>query len=182
MKANGIEPPTGGPGNHDGGRFNPMTLDTQVVELLGRQRLMAELLRDGLEVAVPARDRGVDLIAYVDLSQQVACFTARPLQMKAFTASGFSVAKKHLRIADLLLAYVWYLGEAQTPVSYGLPYLKAVQVAEAMGWTETASWKEGGAYTTTNPSKRLLSKLEPHRMAPGKWWGLVVGNGRPPGP
>jgi len=37
-----------------------MTLDPQVVEILGRQRLMAELLRDGLEVAVPARDRGVD--------------------------------------------------------------------------------------------------------------------------
>ncbi|MFM9965462.1 MAG: hypothetical protein ACKV2Q_30110 [Planctomycetaceae bacterium] len=44
-----------------------MALDTQVVELLGRQRLMGELLRDGLEVAVPARDRGVDLIAFADL-------------------------------------------------------------------------------------------------------------------
>src|SRR5436190_22800977 len=99
-----------------------MAIDTQVVELLGRHRLMGELLRDGLEVAVPARDRGVDLIAYADLSRQVARFAARPLQMKAFTASGFSVAQKYMRIADLLLAYVWYLGDAQAPVTYGLPY------------------------------------------------------------
>lgn len=48
---------------------------------------MGELLRDGLEVAVPARDRGVDVIAYADLSRQVAAFTARPLQLKAFSTS-----------------------------------------------------------------------------------------------
>src|SRR5262245_32215102 len=58
-------------------------LDSQVIEILGRQRLIAELLRDGLEVAVPVRDRGVDLIAYADLSQQVARFASRPIQMKA---------------------------------------------------------------------------------------------------
>jgi hypothetical protein len=61
------------------------------------------LFRVGLEVAVPARDRGVDLIAYADLSRELARFAARPLQMKAFTASGFSVAQKDTRIADLLL-------------------------------------------------------------------------------
>ncbi|HJT77081.1 MAG TPA: hypothetical protein VJ739_07735 [Gemmataceae bacterium] len=153
-----------------------MALDTQVVELLGRQRLMGELLRDGLEVAIPARDRGIDLIAYVDLSRQVTRFAARPLQMKAFTARGFSVAQKYARIADLLLAYVWFLGETQAPETYGLCYAEAVRIAESMGWTETASWKEGGAYTTTSPSKRLLSRLEPYRIGPGKWWALVVGD------
>jgi hypothetical protein len=74
-----------------------MALDTQVVELLGRHRLMGELLRDGLEVAVPARDRGIDLIAYADLSRQVARFAARPVQMKAFTTRGFSVEQKYAR-------------------------------------------------------------------------------------
>ncbi len=34
-----------------------MALDPQIVELLGRQRLIGALLRDGLEVVVPARDR-----------------------------------------------------------------------------------------------------------------------------
>ncbi len=152
-----------------------MALDTQVVELLGRQRLMGELLRDGFEVAVPARDRGVDLIAYADLSRQVVRFAARPIQMKAFTTSGFSVAQKYTRIADLLLAYVWHLGDSQMAVTYALPYPEAVKVAEAMGWTETPSW-EKGEYSTTAPSKRLLTLLEPHRVVLGRWWTLVVGS------
>lgn len=56
---------------------SPVNLDTQVVELMGRHRLMNELLRDGLEVAAPVRDRGVDVIAYADLSVQVAKFSAK---------------------------------------------------------------------------------------------------------
>ena len=34
----------------------------QVVELLGRNLLATALIRDGLEVARPERDRGIDLI------------------------------------------------------------------------------------------------------------------------
>jgi hypothetical protein len=151
-------------------------LDSQLVELLGRQRLIGELLRDGLEVAIPVRDRGVDLIAYADLSRQVARFASRPIQMKAATTSAFGIDQKYARIADLIIAYVWHLDDAQAAVSYALPYAEAVRVAEAMGWTETASWQQG-RYTTTSPSKRLLALLEPYRMSPGRWWVLVVGNG-----
>ncbi len=43
------------------------SIDPQVVELLGRNKLISDLLRAGLEVALPMRDRGIDLIAYVDL-------------------------------------------------------------------------------------------------------------------
>ena len=42
-------------------------MDSQVVEVLGRNRLVSDLLQAGLEVALPVRDRGVDLIAYADL-------------------------------------------------------------------------------------------------------------------
>ncbi|MHB2036215.1 MAG: hypothetical protein ACYCPW_05680 [Nitrososphaerales archaeon] len=41
-------------------------MDTQLVELAGRNWLTSELLKAGLEVARPERDRGIDLIAYVD--------------------------------------------------------------------------------------------------------------------
>jgi hypothetical protein len=158
-----------------------MTLDTQVVELLGRQRLIAELIRDGLEVAIPVRDRGVDLIAYADLSKQVIRFASRPIQMKAFTTSGFSIAQKFSRIADLILAYVWHVGELESAVTYALPYSEVIKVAETMGWTSTAAWTEGGVYSTTNPSKRLLELLDPFRMSQGKWWSLIVGS-EAPGP
>ncbi len=154
-----------------------MGLDTQVVELLGRQRLIAELFRDGLEVAIPARDRGVDLIAYADLSRQVARFASRPVQMKASTAGGFSVDRKYERFADLIIAYVWHVGEI-APVTCAMTHADAVGVAEAMGWTKTAAWR-AGIYTTTKPSKRLLELIELHRMGPGQWWALVVGTDGP---
>ena len=61
-------------------------MDTQVIEILGRNRLVDELLLAGLEVALPERDRGIDLIAYVDLVDSAASFAAVPIQMKAASA------------------------------------------------------------------------------------------------
>jgi hypothetical protein len=148
-------------------------LDKQVVEFLGRQRLMCELLRDGLEVAEPVRDRGVDLIAYADLSRQVVRFSSRPIQMKASSTCAFGVDQKYERIADLILAYVWYLDNSQPAVTYACIYAEAVRIAGEMGWTETASWQQG-SYTSTRPSKRLLKLMEPYRMLPGRWWRLIV--------
>ena len=155
-----------------------MALDTQLVELLGRQRLIAELVRDRLEVALPVRDRGVDLIAYADLSRQVSTFAARPIQMKASTAAGFGVYGKYERVADLILAFVWHLETPDAAVTYALTHPQVVAVAETLGWTKTKSWEEG-KYITTKPSKELVALLEPHRMKQGEWWKLVTGSDVP---
>ncbi|MEX2121148.1 MAG: hypothetical protein WD847_16265 [Pirellulales bacterium] len=77
----------------------PIT-DTQLIELLGRNRLIDDLLRAGLEVALPARDRGIDLIAYADLRTSVDAFVARPIQMKAASSRSFSVDVKWGRFAN----------------------------------------------------------------------------------
>lgn len=152
----------------------PSSLDTQTIELLGRNRLVSELLMAGLEVGLPTRDRGVDLIAYVDLSAKVSSFVAAPIQMKAASSRSFSVDKKYAKISNLILAHVWHLGIPDQAVTFALSYSEAVVVAEAMKWTETASWDRGG-YCTTNPSKKLLTLLEPYRMTPEKWWERVAG-------
>jgi len=83
--------------------------DSQRVELLGRNRLIAELLRDNLEVALPVRDRGIDLIAYADLSENVTTYVARPIQMKAAWTQGFGIDRKYEKFPDLVIAYVWHL-------------------------------------------------------------------------
>src|SRR5713101_2147177 len=62
--------------------------DTQIVELAGRNRLASELQRAGIEVARPERDRGVDLLAYLDRDDK---FCARPIQMKASSREAFGV-------------------------------------------------------------------------------------------
>ena len=151
-------------------------MDTQVIELLGRNRLTNELLRAGLEVAQPVRDRGIDLIAYADLETRVERFVARPIQMKAASRRTFSLNRKYKKFPNLLVAYVWNLASEAEVETFALTYGEARAVAEEMGWARTASWKRG-EYATTRPSKRLLSFLESFRMTPELWW-LRVAEGR----
>lgn len=39
-------------------------LDTQQTEIMGRNRLVNELIAAGIEVSIPIRDSGIDVIAY----------------------------------------------------------------------------------------------------------------------
>jgi len=148
--------------------------DTQIVELIGRHYLMAELLQAGLEVAVPVRDRGVDMIAYADIDKRVQNFSSCPIQLKASMKRSFGINRKYERIHNLLIVYVWNLGGQVPRVSYALTYGEALAVAESVGWTKTKSWEEGGKYVNTNPGARLLSLLEPYRMSPEKWHRKIL--------
>src|ERR1700681_4201880 len=119
-------------------------LDTQLVELAGRSWLASELLRSGIEVARPERDRGVDLIAYVDRDARVGNFVACPIQMKAATNAVFSLDPKYAGFPGLVLAYVWNVGNPSYTKCYALTYAEALTVGRKMGWTRTASWLKGG--------------------------------------
>jgi hypothetical protein len=141
-------------------------LDTQQIELIGRNLLVGLLLRDGLEIARPERDRGVDLIAYVDLDDTGGPFVASPIQVKAFTRAGFSVDQKYARFPNLLVAYVWNVTDPNELDAYCLTSPEAVGVATSMDWTTTACWRSG-IYSTTRPSSRLRGMLDGHRMRPG---------------
>ena len=155
--------------------------DSQVIELLGRNRLVDELLLAGLEVALPARDRGVDLIAYADLDETLGTFVARPIQMKASSGEGFRLDRKYERFPDLLLAFVWHLQTPDEAVTFALSYAEALAIADELGWTRTASWARG-AYGTTRPSARIRRLLEPHRMTASRWRGKVLGTADPLSP
>lgn len=88
--------------------------DTQLVELAGRNWLASELMQAGIEVARPERDRGIDLIAYLDRDVRIGKFIACPIQMKAAQRQVFSIDPKYAKIPGLLLAYVWHLGNQST--------------------------------------------------------------------
>jgi hypothetical protein len=151
-------------------------MDTQTLELIGRHRLASELLLAGLEVAFPARDRGVDIIAYVDVEQTDRRFVARPIQLKAASQRSFGIWSKYERIHDLILAYVWYVDGTETAQTFALTCAEALAVGETMGWTRTASWLNEGGYSTTRPSVELCEHLEPYRMTPERWWLKVTGS------
>ncbi len=89
--------------------------------------------------------------------------------MKASTTRAFGVYRKYERVADLIMAYVWYLGEPAQAVTYAMTYAQAVALADAQGWTATPSWGTGG-YTSNKPSQQLIEKLDRYRMVPGCWW------------
>ncbi len=91
------------------------------------------MLQANLEVALPLRDRGIDLIAFADLDTHVNSFIARPIQMKAASDKSFGIHKKYAKFPNLIIAYVWYLNDPSKTVTYGLTYHEAVQVADEMG-------------------------------------------------
>jgi len=150
-------------------------MDTQLIEVLGRNQLTDELLRAGLEVARPVRDRGIDLIAYADLETKVESFVARPIQMKAASKRSFSLNQKYAKFPNLLIAYVWHLALPDDVTTFALAYNEAFGVAEKMGWTTTPSW-QSGSYSNTRPGKRLRELLEPFRMTPERWWERITTN------
>ncbi len=121
-------------------------MDTQTVEIIGRNYLISQLVRDGLEVARPERDRGVDLIAYLDLDEAGGGFVACPIQMKAATIRSFGLAKKYEKFHPLLFAHVWHVHVPDDACAYALTYAESFAVAAEMGWTKTVSWQQGLSY------------------------------------
>ncbi len=140
-------------------------LDAQQVELVGTSWLVAQLVADGLEVARPERDRGIDLIAYLDDSR----FRAVPILLKAATGRRFELMRKYERIGPrLLLVFAWNVRNPSKTSGYALTYREALKVAKDLGWIKTASWERAGC-GSQRPSARMVELLEPYRMGPGHW-------------
>lgn len=144
-----------------------------MVELRGRHRLLEALALDRIEVALPVRDRGVDLIVYDDADARSGSFRAWPVQLKASSLRSFAIDKKYARCPHLFLVYVWCLARAGHEEIYALRYSEAVEVGNAMGYTQTSSWIDKGKYVSTRPSRKLLTHLAPFRMIAGNWRKLL---------
>jgi hypothetical protein len=147
--------------------------DTQLTELAGRFALISQLTKDGLEVALPVRDRGVDLIAYVEIDKQSGQFVACPIQLKVTTGRRFELDKKYERINNLLLVYVWDVGDAERSSTYALTYAEALEIMERRKYTQTASWGKG-RYSVASPGAELMEMLEPFRVKEKGWRTRIV--------
>jgi len=143
-------------------------MDTQSIEILGRNRLINELIGAGIEVAQPIRDRGIDLIAYMDRNVETKKFTAVPIQMKAASSRSFTIDKKYAKTSNLIIAFVWGVQDPKYSGIFALTYKEIEKIAEEMGWTKTASWRKG-VYSTTAPGKKLVGLLNRHKMTRGDW-------------
>lgn len=148
-------------------------LDTQIIELLGRNRLVDDILRGGLEVAMPARDSGIDLIVFFTGVSDQSRFCARPIQLKASSKESFGIHQKYEKFPDMLIAHVWHVNTREDIEVYVMSYRQSIQIGDAMGWTEKPSWRNGKAYTTSSPSKKLKDLMLPFLTTADDWKTII---------
>lgn len=144
----------------------PLELDSQQVEILGRNRIKAALIEAGLEVATPERDNGIDLIAYRWSTSGL--FSARPVQIKAASGFAFGIERKCERIPGLIMAFIMG-ARRETYTIYAMRYSDLLAIATQRGWTETASWTAGDKYVLTRASAELDDALRPFVATPRTW-------------
>jgi hypothetical protein len=131
--------------------------EAALVGKAGEALVAAELLRQHIDVAYPAHDGGVDLLAYRGhgLNRVV------PVQVKARTSTCFEFQKDWFRIEGLVLVQVWYV--TQTPEFYIFGRLEDVEEVLGTTHTSTQSWIEKGGYNVTNPSRDHIERMQVHR-------------------
>jgi hypothetical protein len=134
----------------------PAVLDAQQKELIGRAALEAELIRNGFEVARAHRDKGIDLIVFLDEPSKP--FTSRPIQMKASAGTRFGVNRKYERMSGLILAYLWNVLEQ--PRFFLMSYAEAEAIVP-VETKQTASWREGG-WSWPSAPERVRGALMPY--------------------
>ena len=121
----------------------------------------AELMRRGVEVAHPAADVGVDLLAY---RLETGMRTARrfvPIQVKAFSGDGYRFLKTWFdRAPDLALVLVNNLTALpKCHVFAGLDDIESAIGKHAL----TSSWTDRGIWSVTEVSGPDARLLLPHR-------------------
>jgi hypothetical protein len=127
----------------------------------GETLVAAELLRRGVEIAIPASDVGVDMLAYQLAPKQRIAHNFVPIQVKARSETGYNFQKIWFnKVPDIILVHVWFV--STTPVFYIFRHLDDVEAALG-GHAQSISWTARGGYSVTNPTARHLALMEPHK-------------------
>lgn len=142
-------------------------LDTQQMELIGRHRLIEHLLQSGIEVAMPYRDRGVDIVIY--WNTEADRFVSFPVQLKVSSGRGFSLARKYATQPNLVLIYAWQARDSEHSTMLAMSYRDALGIACDQGYTRTSSWIDRHAYGVTNVGRTLAERLNPFVVKPETW-------------
>lgn len=146
-----------------------MPLDSQQVELVGRAALEAELIRNGFEVARPYRDKGIDLLVFLD--EPTKPFAALPIQMKSSTGTMFGVWRKYEKMTGLILVHVWNV--QTSPRFFLMTYAEAAALIPQRQ-KSSASWNKPllkGAWSWPKAPRPIATQLE-HKYE-GRWSWLA---------
>ena len=144
-------------------------MDSQQVEVIGRNIIINQLTRAGIEVATPVRDRGIDLVAYLSKEEGATRFRARPIQLKIASDRDLSIYRKYEAFNDMVVVYVWRIAFDQDAEVYAVTTDEALQIAEQRGWTQTNTWKDSGRYNDTGVTGPSQEAIAPYRIHPDGW-------------
>lgn len=147
-------------------------LDSQLVEIIGRSRLIESVLRAGLEVAIPQRDHGIDLIVFDEGDRhRRKAFRAIPIQMKSSSTQQFVISRRYEQFPDLRIAHVWNVHDTAAVEIYVLTHEESVRIGDQVGWTKTRSWSLG-AYSKRGirAGTPIHAALAPYRVATPEDW------------
>jgi hypothetical protein len=128
----------------------------------GEMLVAAELMRRGVEVAIPCNDVGVDLLAYrLAVAEQVGSKFI-PIQIKTSSGEAFSFKRDWLgfRKAEIILIWVWHA--ATVPQFYIFESVQQIEEALGSKHAGSSSWIDSGVYTVTTPTQAHLSRMAQH--------------------
>ena len=95
--------------------------------------------------------------------------------VKAASKRVFAIDRKFERVANLIVAYVWYLETPEKAIAYALTWKEAFEIAKTKKYVKAKSWTEDGYFVNTTPGAELCRLLAPYEMTPDKWYRKVVG-------
>jgi len=133
---------------------------SQRTELINTHRAVESILEAGLDVAMPLKDDGIDLVCYV--SKGDGPWTSVAIQVK----SRFGVDKKYLSRPGLVMCYVCSPNDI-----YVLTHERAMEIAQARGYLNPArkSWRTLNGYSVPTVGKSLSTDLVPFAATPERW-------------
>ena len=134
-----------------------ITLSKHQLERTGTAFIAEQLYREGLKLAWPDIDEGIDLLVYSYDSDMI--FRAIPLQVKALSREAFYTDRKHSRIPDLRIVYLWHVGTEKPIRVFGMLYNEAEQIVDNQEWT-----RNKGTYARTRGSPTLSNALVPFEI------------------
>jgi len=123
----------------------------------GEALVAAELLRRQVNVAVPAYDGGVDLIAYHEMDMRRVV----PIQVKARSSTCYNFQREWFSVPGIVLVQVWHT--TTHPEFYIFGNLSDVEAALGPAHAASASWTEKGGYNVTTPGPDAIERMRPHR-------------------
>lgn len=147
-----------------------MVIKPALIGKAGELLVASELMRRGVEVAHPASDVGVDLLAYRLSEGHAVPAKIVPIQVKAYSATGYMFQRRWFhRAPGVVLVSVWLI--VDKPEFYILESLSCVE--QALGvHAATESWTVRGIWSSSStlPNSPDWNLMQLHR---NKWCRII---------